>query len=464
MMFRIYNTFTRKKEAFKPRINKKVAMYVCGPTVYGPSHLGHVRTYLAFDLILRSLRYFGYKVKFISNITDVHDDIVKEVKTKKVPFKTLVAKYEKEYFTDLKSLNISKADKYPKVSGHIKEIIRMIQKLLRRGFAYRAGGSVYFDISKFKSYGKLSHRKLKKARTGTRVATDKYERKEASDFALWKASPKNEIGWNSPFGYGRPGWHIECSVMSSKYLGDQIDVHGGGPDLIFPHHENEIAQSEAASGKTPFVKYWLHAGALSINSRKMSRSLGNFITIQDALKRYRPQVIRFFFLSYYWRRPIDWNAKALENAKEALKRINEFETKTEKLAERKEKPKPKIKKLTVEFKKEFEMQLLDDFNTPKALAALFSFIKKTNRVIGNNGINPADAKLILKAIDLWREIFGITRTKDKIPAQVMNLVKQRERLRKARSWSRADQLRKKIEEAGYLVEDTPSGPLLRPKS
>jgi len=269
-MLKVYNTLTRKKEIFKPLKKGRVGMYVCGPTIYGPSHLGHARTYISFDLIRRYLVYRGYKVKYVVNITDVHDDMIKEARKRKITIAQLADKFLPLYLKDMNTLNVQKADIHPRVSQHIKEIIKMIEILINKGYAYVTyDGSVYYDVSQFKNYGRLSRIKLDKEITGTRVKTDKYEKKAVIDFALWKAAKKGEPYWLSPWGKGRPGWHIECSVMSMKYLGETLDIHGGAKDLIFPHHENEIAQSEAATGKK-FVRYWLHAGLLKIEGKKMS--------------------------------------------------------------------------------------------------------------------------------------------------------------------------------------------------
>ncbi len=312
-MLKIYNSLTKEKEIFKPLKAQKVSFYACGPTVYGPGHIGHARTYIAFDIIKRYLEYKGYKVKFVMNITDVHDDIISAAIKEKIDIFTLGNKYTKLFLEEQEKLGIKKADVYPRVTEHIKEIIKFIQELEKKGFAYERNGSVYFDVAKFKDYGKLSGIKPKEAKICTRVQTDKYEKKEACDFVLWKKIKSGEPFWESPFGKGRPGWHIECSVMSKKHLGEQIDIHAGAKDLKFPHHENEIAQSEAMIDK-PFVKYWLHAGLLTINGQKMSKSLGNYIEIGDVLKKWKSRTIRMFVCSSHYQSNLNWSEKNLFQA------------------------------------------------------------------------------------------------------------------------------------------------------
>ena len=323
-MIKVYNSLTRKKEIFKPLKNKQVAFYVCGPTVYGPGHIGHARTYIAFDIIRRYLEYRGYKVKYVMNITDVHDDIIKQADKEGGDIFSLSEKYTGQFLRDQKKLGIKPANVYPKVTENIKEIIDFIKKLEQEGFAYEQNGSVYFDISKYKDYGKLSGIKIKKAKTGTRVEADKYERDEAVDFALWKKAKKGEPYWESPWRQGRPGWRIECSVMIKKFLGEQIDIHAGAQDLMFPHHENEIAQTEALAKKKPFVKYWLHGGLLMTGGQKMSKSLGNFITIEQVLEKWEPRVIRMFVASSRYQSKLDWSEKNLLQAKKNLERMEEF--------------------------------------------------------------------------------------------------------------------------------------------
>lgn len=433
-MLKLYNTLTRKIETFKPKKDKQVGIYVCGPTVYGPSHLGHARTYIVFDILHRYLKFLGYKVKFVSNITDIHDDIINKTKSRK---------YTRLYFQDLKKLNVLKADAYPKVSANLKEIKLMVEKLLQRGFAYKQGDSIYFDVSRFKNYGKLSGIKLKEAKTGTRIATDKYERKEAADFALWKNGPAPEGRGSPRNNSGRPGWHIECSAMSQKYLGTQFDIHGGSRDLIFPHHENEIAQSEAATGKKPFVKYWLHSGTLLINGKKMSRSLGNYIELPEIEKKVNLDALRYLILTTHWQNPLDFSWKALSAANKALERLrkliknNLYEAKPHR-----------------DDKKKFLTTLDNNLDTPKSLAILWKLVRNSN--------------FNFEIIKDFEKIFGLklianpakAGQKLQIPSEIKVLIKQREELRRQKKWQEADGIRQKIQKAGYQIKDTENGPML----
>lgn len=450
---KIYNTLTRKKETFKPINDKKVGMYVCGPTIYGPSHLGHARTYLAFDLIRKYLEYKGYQVKYIMNITDVHDDMIKQANKQGITIEQLADKYLPLFYQDMKKLGIKEADEYPRVSQHIDEIIEMIKKLFDKGFAYQKDSSVYFDLKKFKDYGKLSNIKLEKAKTGTRVETDKYTKENIVDFVLWKAAKENEPKWPSPWGQGRPGWHIECSVMSQKYLGEQFDIHGGARDLIFPHHENEIAQSEATTGKKPYVKYWLHSGLLKINGQKMSKSLNNFIELPDILKRHEPEVIRYFLIKNHYRSTVDYTEKGIAEAEKSLKKIWQF---VGKLKEQKGKKKVKIDMERI------EKELDDDFNTPKAFSVIFEIIRKTNKLVTENQLEKEQAEQILKTFSDFDKIFGIIkREKIAVPKEIKELVQQREKARKDKDWSKADRIREEIEKNGFSIEDTSQGSEIR---
>lgn len=456
-MLKLYNTLSRKKEVFKPRRSLQVGMYICGPTVYGPGHIGHARTYIAFDVIRRYLEYKGYKVKCIVNITDVHDDVIKESKRLKVLFLNLSEEYTKLFLKDMHLLRIKEANHYPRVTKHIEEIIKFITKLIKKGSAYKEKNSVYFDVSKFKDYGKLSGIKLKKTLTGTRVETDKYEREEASDFALWKASSPKEPGWSSPWGKGRPGWHIECSVMSQKYLGRQIDIHGGAKDLIFPHHENEIAQSESLISKKPFVKYWLHSGLLTIGGQKMAKSLKNYITIEKALENWSTRVLRLFIISSHYRSPQDFNEKALLQAQKGIERIDEFLDKLKKSKGRKR----LAKNLALQAQKEFEKAMNDDFNTPVALASLFRLITQGNYLLDKKRLTFSDAQDILKFLreidKIFDFIFWKESKKEKIPENILILIKKREKYRKKGDYKKADQIRKEIKKEGYWLEDTKEG-------
>jgi len=471
-MLKIYNTLTRKKEVFKPIKDKQVGMYVCGPTVYDSGHLGHARTYVAFDVVRRWLEISGYKVKFISNITDVHDDVIKKAKKEKTSIKEISDKFTNEFFADIKKLKIEEADGYPRVSEYIPQIINFIETLVKKGFAYEKGGSVYFAVSKFKGYGKLSRRKLEKAKAGARVDIDKYDKKEAADFALWKkTNPEEEkagAGWNSPWGKGRPGWHIECSVMAKETLGDQIDIHAGAKDLIFPHHENEIAQSEAASAKSPFVRYWLHSGLLTINGQKMSKSLGNFIAIKDALAKYAPETIRLWVLNAHYRSLLDYSEKALQSAKAKLARIDDFIIRLNGLAGR---PSDKAENDEVAQIVKISDNLIEeamdnDFNTPRALAEIFNLLKQANKLADENKLGKKEAEKILGVVLKYGDLFFGERKEGKkiIKESVTKIIKEYDKARKEKDYSKSDNLRKLIEKEGFIVRDTAKGTIVIPDS
>lgn len=459
MVLKIFNTLTRKKEVFKPIKRKKVGMYVCGPTVYGPSHLGHARTYVAFDVIRRFLKFMGFDVTFIVNITDIHDDMIKEANKLGITIFDLGEKFIKIFFNDMRALNIKDATKNPRVTKYIPEIIEIIKILLDKRFAYKAGGSVYYDISKFKDYGKLSGIKPDKMKVGVRIETDKYK-EEPLDFALWKAWKEGEPYWESPWGKGRPGWHIECSVMSKKYLGDQFDIHGGARDLIFPHHENEIAQSEAATGKKPFVKYWYHTGFLNVEGQKMSKSLGNYITVKDLLKKYDVNTLRLFFLTTHFRSPINFTEKALGEAKLNVDKLQNLFNSIQEILKKdlSDKTESKFNKKLEEFKKKFIKVMENDFNAPEALAVFFDFIKFMNKYLEK----PSSKKSLKKAMDLFVDITGIfglkfKKEEKKLSKEIMKLIQKREEARKNKDWKTADAIRAKLKKMGIQLEDTPEG-------
>ena len=446
-MLKLYNTLTRKKEIFKPIKKGRVGMYTCGPTVYGPGHLGHGRSYVNFDLLKRVFLYNSYKVKHILNITDVHDDMIKKAKESGITIRQLANCYTPLFLKDLKDLNVIPADEYPTVTGHIPEIIKMVKVLVDKGFGYvEKDGSVYYDVSKFKDYGKLSGIKLDKLKTGTRVETDKYEKGDVADFALWKGWKKGEPYWKSPWGKGRPGWHIECSVMANKYLGKTIDLHGGAMDLKFPHHENEIAQSEAANG-VKFVNYWFHAGLLDIRGQKMSKSLGNYIEIHKVKdKGFDPLVLRYLFLIVHYRSKMNFTWKGLGAAEKALNSLHE------KIIEMKltiKNQKLRNKKIKY-YQKKFSEFINDDLNTPKALALMWKVVK-------DEEISNKEKYTLLLDFD---KIFGLDLVeikKIKISQKIKNLAKKREQLRKESQWKEADKIRKEIEKLGYQIEDTKKG-------
>ncbi|MCR4368308.1 MAG: cysteine--tRNA ligase [archaeon] len=456
---KVYNTATRKEEEFKPTKKGEVGMYVCGPTVYGPGHIGHARTYTAFDIIRRYLEYKDFKVNYVVNITDVHDDMIKEAGKQGITIFALADKNIELFMKDLKELGIKEPTKMPRVTQHIKEIIYMVERLQEKGVAYETDDGVYFAIEKFSDYGKLGNVKVKKSVTGTRVETDKYDKENPMDFALWKKSKEGEPSWPSPWGAGRPGWHIECSAMSTKYLGTQFDIHGGAVDLVFPHHENEIAQSEACFGKKPFVKYWLHAGFLNVRGEKMSKSLGNFITIPELLEKFDPKAFRYFISTLHYRSRIDFNDEAIAQASKNLEKWNN--TIQELLSAQGSGFEKEIGALVANARKSFISAMDDDFNLPNAWAALYDFQSKLNSLLAQGSVSKKAAKIALGFLEELNSIFGFFSFEKKsgiaVPKDVLELVKKREDARAKKNFAESDRLRDLIKEKGYLVADTAQG-------
>ncbi|PDM26694.1 cysteine--tRNA ligase [Candidatus Bathyarchaeota archaeon B24-2] len=461
----VYNTLTKRKEPFHPLRPGEVRIYVCGPTVYDYIHIGNARSFVAFDVVRRYLEYKGFKVKFVSNITDVDDKTIRRAKELNITLQQLGELYTEAYFEDLKALRVKKADVNPRATQHIGEMIALIEKLIEKGYAYVVEGNVYYDVTKFPEYGKLSGVKVESLIKGARVEVDPNKRNPA-DFALWKSRKPGEPFWYSPWGPGRPGWHIECSVMSSIYLGETFDIHAGGKDLIFPHHENEIAQSEAASGK-PLARYWLHNEWLTINGEKMSKSLGNFITVRDAVSKYGAQTLRMFLISAHYRSPIDFNERTIEQARrnlekirssiQAFRRLRELETQVEGEKE--------LLAHVEDLRRRFEEAMDDDFNTPKALAAIFDFISELNEFTGSReGVSRETKGRVLKVIEeLLDGVLGIeTKVEEKevqglSPKLVELILEVRNVLRRRRDYETADFIRSKLEELGFVIEDSASG-------
>lgn len=458
-MLKVYNTLTKKKVPFKPKEKGLVRMYVCGPTVYGPAHIGHVRTYVAFDIIRRYFELKGLKVKLVVNITDVHDDMIKVANEQNKTIFELSNHYSEMFFKDMKALKVKEASFYPKVSEEIPAIIETIKLLEKKGYAYETEDGLYFDVSKFKGYGKLSGIKPKHSITGTRVDTDKYDKRQAHDFALWKKAKPNEPFWESPWGKGRPGWHIECTTMSSKYLGLPVDVHCGAVDLIFPHHENEIAQSEAAYGIKPFVKYWLHTGFLTINAQKMSKSLGNYITVPQLLSEIEPSVFRFFIATRHYRSRVDYSKESIEQAKSALQRLNDFIQRL--YAVDNGKYCKEASDVVCHAKKEFEKAMDDDFNTPIAWGAIFKLEKKVN-ILLEKGVfskkNAEEVMAFLKHVNAVFDVFETEKKSDDIPSECLEMIRLREKLRNEKRFKEADEIREKLAAKGIVIFDTPQGP------
>jgi len=468
-LLRVYNTLTRKKEEFIPLNGKRVGMYVCGPTVYDYSHVGHARSYVAFDVIRRYLEYKGYTVIYIQNITDVDDKIIKRANELGEDPLSLSKRFTEAYFEDMEKLNVQRANIHPKVSDHIPEIIEFIDRLIKEGYAYEVDGNVYFSVSKAKDYGKLSHQPMENILAGARVEVDKNKR-DPRDFALWKKVKPGEIFWESPWGKGRPGWHIECSAMAIKYLGPSIDIHGGGMDLIFPHHECEIAQSEAYTGK-PFVKYWIHNGFVTINKEKMSKSLGNFFTIREVLEKYDGETLRFFLLSTHYRSQIDYSDKHLQEAKQALQRIrgaiNKLKTLIKQSREESKEPSKEERELIEQVRKskqKFMDAMDDDFNTREAMPAIFELTRMVNSLDASSRISRSTLEEALQTYNEFGQILGLFQEEERretyeetVGKLVDILIELRNRFRKEKDWETADYIRERMREAGILLEDSREG-------
>jgi cysteinyl-tRNA synthetase len=445
---KIYNTLSRRKEEFSPQ-GDEVRMYVCGVTPYDEAHIGHAMSYINFDVIRRYLIVSGYRVKYVQNITDIDDKIINRAAAKDVSTVELAARYERSFSDDMAALNIIAPDETPHATGEIDAIIEMIQGLVDRGYAYKAGGSAYFRVHKADGYGKLSNRSPDSLLAGARVQAVA-EKEAPGDFVLWKASKPGEPSWPSPWGPGRPGWHIECSAMSLKYLGQTIDIHGGGQDLVFPHHENEIAQSESFTGKKPFVKYWLHNGLLRLGGEKMSKSLGNLITIKEALSRYSADAIRLFVLGSHYRHPLTYSEEALEAAEKAAERLRQA------VSLKSGEDAFDWKQYTQRYRQVFTKAMDDDFNAPQAVAVLFNLARQVNQGRDEN----RDVVEIQKTL---RELAGILgfrleeSSEGPLDDKMMAMIQRRNELRAAKKWLEADEMRARLAEAGISIEDTSSG-------
>ena len=472
MALRVYNSLGKKKEHFEPLVPGKVRMYVCGPTVYDSCHIGHARSVIVFDVIVRYLKAKGFDVTYVRNFTDVDDKIIDKANQLGIDSQEVAERFIKEFNEDMDALNVERANIEPKATEHISQIIEFIERLIEKGFAYRINGDVYYSVEKFKEYGKLSGRRLEDMEAGARVEID--ERKHNPfDFVLWKSSKPGEPAWESPWGKGRPGWHIECSAMSNEYLGETFDIHGGGKDLNFPHHENEIAQSEAIFGK-PFVKYWIHNGFVNIDQEKMSKSLGNFLMIKDVIKTYHPEVVRLFLLSNHYRSPIDFTDKAMGEARSGLDKIYAF-------LERAEEKIGLMSDQDVETGdcwQRFSEAMDDDFNSARGIGILFDTVRSTNRLLDQHQDNLSQK--IKKTIQSNRSdilkignVLGILMEPPKVyfdkkrfqgleqksidPAVIDKMVKEREDARKTKDWEKADQIRKQLDDMNIIIEDRPDG-------
>ena len=450
-MLKIYNSLTRTKQEFKPTTPGKIGMYVCGVTVYDLCHIGHARTFVNFDVIVRYLRYAGYEVKYVRNITDIDDKIIKRANERGISAHDLAEQFIVEMHKDFDALNIKRPDIEPKATDNITEIVNFVQKLIDNQHAYVAeNGDVLFDINAFKEYGKLSGQKLDELQAGARIEVEKTKHNPL-DFVLWKMSKPGEPSWESPWGAGRPGWHIECSAMNNKYLGKEFDIHGGGSDLIFPHHENEIAQSCCAN-KTPYVHYWMHSGMVMINEEKMSKSLNNFFTIRDVLETYDAETIRFFLLSGQYRSPLNYSQENLDKARAALNRLYTTLRDTQAVE-----PDSTEDEYTAKFKEYMD----DDFNTPGAISVLFDLAKQINKESGETAQKLAgrlkQLASVLGILEQDPNKFLTTGAKDDDVEQIEALIKQRNDARKQKNWALADEARDKLKQMHIELEDGPQG-------
>ena len=460
-MIKVYNTLNKKKEEFIPLTPGEVKMYVCGPTVYNFFHIGNGRTFIVFDTIRRYFEYRGFKVDFVQNFTDIDDKMIKKANEEGTTVKKIGDTYIKEYYQDADALNIERATVNPRATEFIGEIIKFVKGLVDKGYAYEVDGDVYFSTKKFEGYGKLSGQNIEDLQSGARISVDE-RKKDPMDFAIWKAQKPGEPAWNSPWGMGRPGWHIECSCMAKKLLGETIDIHAGGSDLKFPHHENEIAQSEALTGE-PFARYWLHSAFVNVNNEKMSKSLNNFFTAREILERYDADVIRFLMLSAHYRQQLNFSEDLLESAKASVERIYNAIGNLENLIdevsreEMNEEEKAYLESLN-KYKEKYIEKMDDDFNTADAITAIFDLIKDTN----TNITIDSSKELAQKALELIRELgapLGMFQksTKGNLEEEIEALIAKRPQARKDRDFTLADKIRDELKDRGIVLEDTPQG-------
>ncbi|MDD6328527.1 MAG: cysteine--tRNA ligase [Eubacteriales bacterium] len=461
---KIYNTLTRTKETFTPITEGKVGIYVCGPTVYDYIHIGNARPMIVFDTLRRYFEYKGYEVNYVSNFTDVDDKIIKRAGEEGVDSSVISERYIAECKKDMASLNVSEATTHPKATEEIPDMIAMVQTLINKGYAYEVNGTVYFRTRRFHDYGKLSKKNIDDLRSGFRelLVSGEDEKEDPLDFVLWKPKKEGEPFWESPWGDGRPGWHLECSVMSKKYIGDVIDIHAGGEDLIFPHHENEIAQSEAAND-SEFARYWMHNGFLKINNEKMSKSLGNFFTVREIGEKYNLQVIRFFMLSAHYRSPLNFSADLVEASKNGLERIRTaYSRLQEVIAAGKEDVMTAAEKENVKqidaYVEKFEAAMEDDLNTADAISVIFELVKYANTSVGQDATKEFST-YVAKKIKLLCDILGIIVEEEQglLDDEIEALIKERQDARKERNFARADEIRNMLLDKGIVLEDTREG-------
>ena len=466
-MLRVYDTLTKKKKPLRksPITKGHFGLFVCGPTVYDFAHIGHARTYIAFDFIAKYLRFRGFSnLYYVQNITDIDDKIIERAIKSRTTARRLAQKFTQEYLRDIKALDINSVDAYAPATKFIPEIISQVERLIKNGFAYKIhGDGIYFNIKKFPSYGKLSGRTAAQAEDAVTRIDENIKKINKGDFCLWKLSKKSEPSWNSPMGRGRPGWHIEDTAISEKFLGPQYQIHGGARDLIFPHHESEIAQMEAISGKVPIVNTWMHTGFLTMAGEKMSKSLGNFVTIRDFLKKHPPEIIRYLVLSRHYSSPVDFSNKLIKQTKKSLDRLRQFTGSIRNPSMKKSAEKAPNNAALKRLRIDFYSSLDDDLNTPNALAHLFKFIRSYNK---SPQIVSSEGKVFLAGF--FREIdsiFGFELLKNevvKVPLDILKLARARQNHRTSKQWLKADELRKKMEKLGWQVADTPSGPKIEP--
>lgn len=465
MTIQFYNSMSRRKENFSPLIDSEVGMYTCGPTVYNFAHIGNFRAYIFEDLLRRTLEYHGFKVNQVMNLTDVDDKTIRDSQAAGIPLQEFTAKYKKAFFEDIDTLKIEKAEHYPAATDHIPEMISIIETLFEKGYAYQGeDGSVYFSIAKFADYGKLAKIDMENQRSGERVKNDEYAKDSVADFALWKAwnEADGDVVWDSPWGKGRPGWHIECSAMSMKYLGKTFDIHTGGIDNMFPHHEDEIAQSESANG-CKFVNYWLHCGYLIVDGEKMSKSLGNFYTLRDLIEKgYTPEEIRLVLLNTHYRKKLNFSEKALDQARQSIGSFKDFFARVRKAdgVENAE-----LDSKLTKAAKDFKESIGDDLNISGASAVMYGVMHDVNKMLDKNEISAKDAEKVLELFSKFDLIFSVldvdSEVEDTIPEEIAKLAAERQVARTAKDFAKSDEIRDKLKDLGWIVEDSPDGPRLK---
>ncbi|MEI8139553.1 MAG: cysteine--tRNA ligase [bacterium] len=465
-MMKIHNTLTQQLEEVVPLEGNRIRLYTCGPTVYNYAHIGNFRAYIFEDLLRRCIKYFGFEVVQVMNLTDVDDKTIAGAIKAGVSLDAFTKIFKVAFFEDLKGLNVEPAEHYPAATDHIPEMIDIIKKLMDKGHAYQSeDGSIYFSVSSFPGYGKLAHLDMAGLRPGARVHQDEYEKENVADFALWKAwdAKDGDVVWDAPWGRGRPGWHIECSAMATKYLGESFDMHTGGVDNVFPHHEDEIAQSEAASGK-PYVRYWLHCAHLIVDGRKMSKSLGNFYTIRDVIsKGYSGREVRYVLMAGHYRQSLNFSFDALVAARNALQRLDEFQDRLKELAGDLRVP-CELPDWAVILKAKFDAGLADDLNISESLGALFDLVHAGNRAIDAKTLTREQAAVIVDMLLKLDAVLGfLTKPAEAIPIEAINLLALRQQARQSKNWPEADRVRNELATIGWVIQDTPQGPKLKRK-